>query len=62
MKFPTALLSAGLMVGTALANGNKNNGKEYRPNSCCKLVVDPSTAYPWERLDKDNSVRLSFSS
>jgi hypothetical protein len=34
MKFPAALLSAGLMVGTALANGNKQNGKKCRANSC----------------------------
>jgi hypothetical protein len=58
MKFPAGLLSTGLMFGAALANGNKKNGKKCRANSCCRPVVNQSTAYPWERLDKNNSVRL----
>jgi hypothetical protein len=49
MKFATALLSAGLMAGAAVADSEKSHGK-----SCGKPIVNPSAAFGWERLDKNN--------
>ncbi|KAJ4304130.1 hypothetical protein N0V88_001740 [Collariella sp. IMI 366227] len=57
MKFFNALLSVGLMAGTALA-GNGND--KCRGNSCNtnnnNQVVSTGNAFPWERLNKNDSV------
>lgn len=60
MKFATALLSAGLMVGSAMADSKNCNGKSCATSTSVAVpvptpVVD-SNVFPWERLDKNNSV------
>jgi hypothetical protein len=59
MKFATALLSAGLMVGSAMAD-SKCNGKSCATSSAISTPttapVVESNVFPWERLDKNNSV------
>lgn len=60
MKFATALLSAGLMVGSAMADSKKCNGKSCPTTTSAPVptgvpVID-SNVFPWERLDKNNSV------
>jgi hypothetical protein len=55
MKF-TTLLSAGLMAATtAMADSqSKCHGKKCNQPE----VTNPTTAYSWERLEKNNSVCL----
>ena len=60
MKFATALLSAGLMVGSAMADSKKCNGKSCPTTTSASVPttvpVVESNVFPWERLDKNNSV------
>ncbi len=53
MKF-SALLSAGLMACSAMAD----NKKTTTSSVATPTPVATSNVFPWERLDKNNSVRL----